>query len=145
MTYRSLKTKYGVKNVEDKLEFQLVTNQPVYEALIQAIEALQAGDNLTGSVKAQAQQIEAASGLSDSSLAAFARKLKIVGRSNSLSDAKNALASLLVDLSATGDSIACARLGKPQALVREKAGDAGTDRKLIRRTDVLAALLTSAI
>lgn len=167
-TYRSFKTKYGAKTVEDKLEFHLITNQPVYEPLIQAIEALQAGEDPTCSakvpVKTQAQQIKAASGLSGRSLAAFARKLKIVGRSDgggdgggagrsagqnashnaglsqNLPDAKNALASLLVDWSATNDSLARARIGQLQALVREKAGYTGNSRNLIKRMDVLAAL-----
>lgn len=53
---------------------------------------------------------------------------------------KDELANLLVDWSATSDPIAAARLGKLRELVRDKAGYAGTDRNLIRRTDVLAAL-----
>lgn len=139
-TYRSFKRKYGAESVENKLDFQLVTNQPISDSLLQAIEATATGANPTGDVKEQAKQFKAASGLSGKPLAAFARKLKIIGRSGSLPQTKDELANLLVDWSATNDPIAAARLGKIRDLVRNKAGYAGTDRNLIRRTDVLAAL-----
>lgn len=139
-TYRSFKRKYGAQTVEDKLDFQLVTNQPISDSLLQAIEAMATGSSVSGDVKVQAKQFKVASGLSGKPLAAFARKLKIIGRSGSLPQTKDKLASLLVDWSATKDPIAAARLGKLRELVRDKAGYAGTDRNLIRRTDVLAAL-----
>jgi hypothetical protein len=140
VTYRSYKRKYGAKAVDKKLEFQLVTNQPISESLLQAIEATATGSRISGDVKAQAEQLKTASGLSGKPLAAFARKLKIVGRSGSLPQTKSELASMLVDWSATSDPIASARLGKLRELVRDKAGYAGTNQNLIRRTDVLAAL-----
>lgn len=140
VTYRSFKRKYGAKAVEDKLDFQLVTNQPISESLLQAIDATATGADPAGDVKEQAEQFKVASGLSGKPLAAFARKLKIIGRSGSLPQTKDELASMLVDWSATSDPIAAARLGKLRELVRDKAGYAGTDRNLIRRTDVLAAL-----
>ena len=139
-TYRSFKRKYGAKSVADKLDFQLVTNQPISDSLLQAIDATATGANPTGDVKEQAKQFKAASGLSGKPLAEFAQKLKIIGRFGSLPQTKDELASLLVDWSATSDTIAAARLGKLRDLVRNKAGYAGTDRNLIRRTDVLAAL-----
>ncbi|MCE5263314.1 MAG: NACHT domain-containing protein [Deltaproteobacteria bacterium] len=139
-TYRSFKRKYGAKSVEDKLDFQLVTNQPISGSLVQAIDATATGASPTGDVKDQAEQFAAASGLSGKPLMAFAQKLKIIGRSGSLPQTKDELANLLVDWSATSDPIAAARLGKLRELVRDKAGYAGTDRNLIRRTDVLAAL-----
>jgi NACHT domain len=55
-------------------------------------------------------------------------------------DSKRGLSMLLVDWSATSDAIATARLGKIRDIVRNKAGYAGTDRNVIRDTDVLAAL-----
>lgn len=139
-TYRSFKRKYGAEAVEEKLDFQLVTNQPVSDSLLQAIETTATGANPIGDVKEQAKQFKTASGLSGKPLAAFAHKLKIIGRSGSLPQTKEELASLLVDWSATSDPIAAARLGKLRELVRDKAGYAGTDRNLIRRTDVLTAL-----
>lgn len=108
--------------------------------MVQAIEATATGSRISGNVKAQAVQFKAASGLSGKPLAEFAKKLKIIGRSGSLPQTKDELASMLVDWSATNDSIASARLGKLRELVRDKAGYAGTNRNLIRRTDVLAAL-----
>lgn len=140
VTYRSFKCKYGAKAVEEKLDFQLVTNQPISDSLLQAIDATATGADPAGDVREQAEQFKVASGLSGKPLVAFARKLKIIGRSGSLPQTKDELASLLVDWSATSDPIAAARLGKLRELVRDKAGYAGTDRNLIRRTDVLAAL-----
>lgn len=139
-TYRFLKRKYGAEAVEKKLDFQLVTNQPIADALIKAIEATAAEATCKGDIEKQAKQFRTASGLTGKPLAAFARKFKLIGRSGSLPETKNELASLLVDWSATSDPIARARLGKLQELVRDKAGYAGTNRNLIRRTDVLAAL-----
>lgn len=139
-TYRSFKKKYGAEAVDAKLDFQLVTNQPISDSLLKAIQATATGANMKGDVKKQAAQFKAASGLSGKPLAAFARKLKIIGRSGSLPQAKEGLASLLIDWSATNDAIATARLGKLRELVRDKAGHAGHNRNLIRRTDVLSAL-----
>jgi NACHT domain-containing protein len=139
-TYRAFKRKYGAEAVEQRLDFQLVTNQPIADALLEAIKATAAGSSCRRGVKEQAKQFKTASGLSGKPLAAFARKIKIIGRSGSLPQTKDELASLLVDWSATNDSIAAARLGKLRELVRDKAGYAGTNQNLIRRTDVLAAL-----
>lgn len=139
-TYRSFKRKYGAQAVEDKLDFQLVTNQPISDDFFHAIEATANQSTCSGDIKEQAKQFKAAAGLTGKPLADFARKLKIVGRSGSLPQTKSELASLLVDWSATSDPIAAARLGKLRELVRDKAGYAGTNQNLIRRTDVLAAL-----
>lgn len=140
-TYRAYNKKYGAQAVEDKLEFQLITNQPISGALLQAIDVIATGTNCSGDVKKQATQLRNASGLTGQPLVAFAKKLKIIGRSGSLPHTKDELASLLVDWSATGsDSTAEARLGKLRDLVRDKAGYAGTNRNLITRTDILAAL-----
>lgn len=138
--YRSLKRRYGAKEIADKLDFNLVTNQPISDSLIKAIDATANRSNQTGDVEKQANQFKAASGLSGKSLAEFARKFKLLGSSGSLPQTKGELANLIVDWSASNDSIADARLGKLRELVRDKAGYAGTDRNLIRRTDVLAAL-----
>jgi hypothetical protein len=47
---------------------------------------------------------------------------------------------LFVDWSATTDSVASFRLGKIKDFVREKAGDPGSYKNLIKRTDILAEL-----
>lgn len=82
--YRSYKSKYSAKTVDEKLEFQLVTNQPISKSLLQAIEATATGSRISGDIKAQAEQFKTASGLSGKPLAAFARRLKIIGCSGSL-------------------------------------------------------------
>ncbi len=140
IAYREYKSKYGAKNVQQKLDFQLVTNQPIYESLIQAIDALATNSVCKGNAEKQAIQFQKASGLKGKPLADFAKKVKLIGRSGSLPQEKKDLASLLVDWSATNDPIASARLGELRNLVREKAGYAGTDQNLITRTDILAAL-----
>lgn len=139
-TYRDYKRKYGAQAVQERLDFQLITNQPISEDLLQAVDSLACGARRTGDVEAQAKQFQAASGLSGRPLAAFARKFRLIGRSGSLPETKGELASLLVDWSATSDAIATARLGELRKLVRDKAGSAGTDQNLITRTDILAAL-----
>ena len=139
-TYREYKRKYGAQAVENKLDFQLITNQPISKFLLEAIDALVSSTRCRGDVEKQAKQFRNAAGLTGCPLAAFARKFKILGRTSSLLATKNELTSLLVDWSATSDPIAADRLGKLRELVREKAGYAGTDRNLITRTDILAAL-----
>lgn len=138
--YREYKRKYGAKAVQDKLDFQLITNQPILDTLLLAIDSLARNTPRKGDVERQAKQFQSASGLTGKPLAAFAQKFKLIGRTGSLPETKNDLASLLVDWSATNDPIASARLGKLRDLVREKAGYSGTDKNLITRIDILAAL-----
>ena len=139
-TYSEYRKKYGAKAVQDKLDFQLITNQPVYEPLLLAIDAIAQGLHCTGEIENQADQFRTAAGLDANPLAAFAAKCKLIGRSGSLSATRDELSNLLVDWSATNDPIAAARLGHLKDLVREKAGYTGTSQNLIARTDILAAL-----
>ncbi len=139
-TYHDYKKKYGAKAVQAKIDFQLITNQPIYEPLLQAIEAIASSWSVTGDVKKQAEQFKAATGLDGKTVAAFAAKCRLIGRSGSLPETKSELTSLLVDWSATSDPIATARLGKLRNLVREKAGSKYENENLITRTDLLAAL-----
>ena len=139
-TYLEYKKKYGARAVEEKLGFQLITNQPISKFLLEAIDALASSTCCHGDVEKQAKQFTRASGLTGRPLAAFARKFKILGRTGNLPATKNELTSLLVDWSATSDPMAASRLGKLRELVRDKAGYAGTGQNLITRTDILAAL-----
>ena len=139
-TYQDHKRKYGAQDVHDKLDFQLITNQPIYEPLLQAIEKIACGMPRTGEIENQAKQFKNAAGLDAESLAAFAEKFKFIGRKGSLPETNAALASLFVDWSATSDPIAMARLGQLKALVRKQAGHDGTHNNLITRTDILGAL-----
>jgi hypothetical protein len=140
LTYREYKEKYGAKAVQNKLDFQLITNQAIYTPLLLAVDAIAKGSSRVGEVEKQAKQFIKAAGLDGKSLADFARKFKLRGHSGSLSATKSDLVNILVDWSATNDSIAAARLGQLRNLVREKAGYTGTNQNLITRTDILAAL-----
>ena len=139
-TYRKYKRRYGAQAVHDRLEFQLITNRPIYDLLLRAIESIACSLPQTGEVEKQARQFKTATGLNGRPLAAFAAKCKFVGFSGSLRSSKNELAGMLVNWSATSDPIAAARLGQLRDLVREKAGSAGTNQNIITRTDILAAL-----
>ena len=139
-TYRKYQRKYGTRSVDEKLDFQLITNQPISKHLLEAIDVLASGSPCQGAVKEQTRQFAEASGLTGGPLAEFAGKCKIIGRTDSLPTIKNELRSLLVDWSATSDSIARARLGNITTLVRDKAGYAGTYDNLITQADILAAL-----
>ena len=138
--YRELKKKYGAQAVQDKVEFHLITNQPISHALIQAINSLAHSIPCSGDAKRQASQFQVTSGLTGKPLADFAKKFRFVGHAGNLKNTKDELAGLLIDWSATTDPIAAARLGKLRDLVRNKAGYAGNNQNLITRTDILAAL-----
>src|SRR5262249_6404723 len=95
----------------------------------------------TGEIARQANQFKVASGLDGKLLANFAGKCKFVGLTGTLTHAKDELAGLIVDWSATGsDDRATVRLGQLRQMVRDKAGSAGTKNNLVMRTDLLAAL-----
>ena len=139
-TFSDYKKRYGAQSVAERLDFQLITNQPVYRPLIEAIQAIAKGSPRTGEVKKQADQFIAAADLRGKQLSEFAGKVGISGRSGSLRATKDELENLLVDWSATSDPLARERLGRLRDLVREKAGYAGTNQNLITRPDILAAL-----
>jgi hypothetical protein len=143
VSYRDYKSRYSMREVKDKLRFQLITNRPIYPPLTQAIKEIAEGKRLSGQAKEQARQFKAAADLDGKSLATFASKCQIIGLSGSLIDSKRDLSTLLTDWSATSDALATARLGEMREMVRNKAGYAGTDRNVIRDTDVLAALKIS--
>ena len=127
--YREYKKDYGAQAVRDKLDFQIVTNQPIYEPLLRAVDAISHSQPLSGNVKSQAEQFKAAANLDGRELATFADKCKIIGRSGSLPATERELASLLVDWSATTDTLASARLGQLKNMVRKKAGHAGYEKE----------------
>ena len=139
-TFSDFRRQYSAQSVSDRLDFQLITNQPVYEPLSDAIKAIAKGSPRTGEVKKQGDRFTKAAGLTGKPLAEFASKVNIIGRAGSLRATKDQLENLLVDWSGTSDPIARERLGRLKELVREKAGYAGTNQNLITRPDILAAL-----
>lgn len=141
--YRDHTETYSADDVRDKLQFELITNRPIYEPLSEAIGCLAEKRSPTGEVKEQADQFKTASGLEGDQLRKFAEKCLIQGSTGSLSATKNSFSKLLVDWSAspgTVDAVTSARLGNMRQLVRDKAGGAGTNNNMIMYTDVLAAL-----
>jgi len=141
--YRDHTETYGADDVRDKLQFELITNRPIYEPLSEAIRSLAEKRSPTGEVKKQADQFKTASGLEGNQLREFAKKCLIQGSTGNLAATKNSFSKLLVDWSAspgTLDAVASARLGKMRQLVRDKAGGAGTNNNMIMYTDILAAL-----
>ena len=142
-TYSDYKKRYVAQVVSERLDFQIITNQPIYKPLIEAIEAIANEVSRTGDIKRQADQFITAADLKGKPLAEFASKVRFIGHSGSLKATKEDLENLLVDWSSTNDPIARARLGDLKDLVREKAGYAGTNQNLITRPDILAALKVS--
>jgi hypothetical protein len=139
-SYLDHKGRYGAKAVRSKLQFELITNRPIYPAFEQAIESIADGKPLFGEVKKQAEQFKTACGLDGNALVEFAGKCLITGLAGKLTETKGDLSRTLVDWSAADDARARARLGAMRQMVRDKAGLAGTNRNVIRRVDVLAAL-----
>ena len=138
--YRTHKRKYGAKKVRDKLQFELITNRPVFAALNKAIKGAASGGPLTGDAKKQASQLETASKLTGKELMEFAGKLRITGLAGSVRRNKRELSRVLADWSIAPDAMARARLGNMRELLSEKVGTAGDGKNVITRTDVLAAL-----
>jgi hypothetical protein len=124
----------------DKISFSIITNRPIYGPFEEAIRALADGAPPSGDAAGQAKQFKKACGLDSEALATFARKLSVTGLSGNLDDTKRSVSLALIDWSAASDPIARARLGELTRMVRDKAGHAGTNRNVIRRADVLAAL-----
>ena len=144
-TYSKYKKRYVAQAVSERLDFQIITNQPIYKPLIEAVEAIANGVSRTGDIKRQADQFITAANLKGKPLAEFASKVSFIGRTGSLEATKEHLENLLVDWSSTDDPIARERLGRLKDLVREKAGYVGTNRNLITRPDILAALKVSDV
>ena len=62
-TYLDYKDKYGPQAVKDKLDFEVITNRPMYMPLLQALDALARSAPQTGEAERQSRQLKIASGL----------------------------------------------------------------------------------
>lgn len=138
--YLDHKKRYGATQVRNKLKFELITNRPIYTPLEQAITAIANLAPLSGEIKKQADQFTVACDLNGKSLIEFAASLHITGLAGNLSENKRDLSRTIVDWSAANDALSIARLGTLKQMVRDKAGHAGTNKNVITRVDVLAAL-----
>lgn len=139
-TYRSHKRKHGTEQARAKLRFELVTNRPILTELYDAIAGMIAGAALRGTVKDQADQIQAACKLQGKDLAEFVYRLHFTGVRGDLRESKNRLAIALADWSAARDPLARVRLNSIRELARDKANLANQNRNVISRADVLTAL-----
>lgn len=138
--FLDLRSRYGVQAVRDKLDFEIVTNRPIYAPFRNAIDALAIGVICVGEEKKQTDQFKVASGLKGASLKEFASKCKMIGLSGDLPAKWNDLTGVIVNWTGANDLRAVARLERLKKMVRDKAGTAGTRKNLIKRADVLEAL-----
>ena len=102
--YKSHKKKYGTKEVEKKLSFELISNRPIHPGLTEAIENIASGLPLKGDAKKQARQFVSASGLDSREARSFAQKVAVIGRAGSLLQNKQALSRVIADWSVAPDA-----------------------------------------
>ncbi|MEJ1966768.1 MAG: NACHT domain-containing protein [Gammaproteobacteria bacterium] len=138
--FRSHKRKHGAKIVREKLQFELITNRPVFPAFDEGIAGIAAAAPLQGDAKRQAAQFKSACGLKAAELAEFAGKCRITGLAGSVRKNKQDLSRILADWSPAPDAMARARLGNLRQMLRDKAGSEGEGKNVVRRVDVLDAL-----
>jgi hypothetical protein len=139
LTYLDFKKRYGQREADAKLRFDLVTNRPVNTEFQRAVQCILKNEPCENKkVKAQANQFIAATGLKGRDLRVFASKFKVIGYAGSVSFNKNDLYRTLVDWSTA--PMAQSRLGAIRELVRDKAGFSGKTNNVIYRTDVFHAL-----
>lgn len=138
-TYRNHLERHGT-DASKKLNFQYITNRPIYSDLQKAINNIAFGTKNTGKFLKIENQFKVAAKLKDKQLKEFAGICKFSSYTQHLATSKDDLENILISLSATSDSIASSRLGKIKDLVRNKAGTIGDGDNIIDRTDVFAAL-----
>lgn len=134
-------TKHGATQTSAKLRFAIVTNRPIANALVEALDALAASTqppSVDG--KAQYKNIVAKVGLPPDRLKDFAARISLTGRSGNLQTVEATNARIIADWSASNDAIARARLGDLRKLIRDKAGSIGQKNNRVTTVDVLAAL-----
>jgi len=139
-TYRAHKRDHGTATTRGRLRFELVTNRPILPELTQAIQAVGKRLPMSGAVKTQAQQLQAACKLRGKDLAEFVCRLQITGVAGDLTTHKQQLAIAVADWSPARDSLARLRLNLLCNLARTKASLIAQDRNVITRADILTAL-----
>lgn len=138
--YKDHKKRHGVKETNKKLEFELVTNRPIYPALENAVQRIAGGQPLTGEAKKQGDQFTKTCGFQGKELKDFAQRVSFSGLSGSLSDNKHSLSRSLADWSGGRDPMSRAYLGGMKQLLRDKAGSEGERNNIIRLVDILDQL-----
>ena len=138
--YLDHKKNYGQRELQAKLQFELITNRPICHAFEEAIAGIAYGKTPTGKARTQAGQFKKASRLRGNDLAQFARMCRVTGSAGSLAHSNATLSRTIADWSGASDPLARARLGNLRDLVRDKAGTKGQHQNLITRIDILAVL-----
>ena len=95
-TYKHLKNKLGATGLKTKINFQLITNQPIYQPLLKAIDSISKNKPTSGEVRKQADQFSKAAGLSKGDLTGFASICRIIGQAEQLELSKSELRNVLL-------------------------------------------------
>ena len=138
--YKDYKKKHKVDTVNKKLEFELVTNRPIYQPLLKAIQTITENKPEMGEIKKQANQFKDACGLKGKDLTDFAARISFSGHAGSLSDNNRNLSTTLADWSGAKDHMSQAYVGNMKQLLRDKAGSKGAGNNLIKLVNVLNVL-----
>jgi hypothetical protein len=134
--------KHGAAPTREKFRYTLFTNRPISDDLAGALAAARSGSEpQTKGAKEQHKQLCSAVPLKGTPLAAFLKRVDIVGGSAKLASVERGTERIIADWSASSDIMARARIGDLRKLVRDKNGAEGQHNKLIVRVDVLAALI----
>jgi hypothetical protein len=140
VTDAELRLTHGDDHVFAVVRYEFATNRPIHENLGKAISAIVAGAQEAGDVGRQAGQLGQALKGYPHPLAAFLRRLELVGSKGSLIEAERAISRTLASWSEPGDPDAEKRLLKLRNLIRIKAGPGSEKDKRVDRVAVLAEL-----
>ncbi len=122
------------------VQYEFATNRPIHENLGKAIAAVVAGTQESGDVARQVGQIAKALKDYPHPFADLLRRLELVGRKGSLTEAERSVSATLAAWSEPGDPDAEKRLLKLRNLIRIKAGPGSETDKRVDRVAVLAEL-----
>lgn len=139
-TDAELRATHGDDHVLAVVRYEFATNKPIHENLGKAIAAVVAGTQEAGDVARQASQIAEALKDYPHPFADLLRRLKLVGRKGSLTEAERAISTTLAAWSEPGDPDSEKRLLKLRNLIRIKAGPGSETDKRVDRVAVLAEL-----
>ena len=134
-------TRHGVASTREKFRYVLFTNRPISPDLAEALKAVRIGElPTTKGAEDQYKQLCGAIPQTGEALAAFLRRVEIVGGSDKLELVERGTERIIADWSASSDMMARARIGELRQAVRKKNGAEGQFNKILAKVDVLAAL-----